>query len=439
VSAPASQLRDEVVELARDLIRVDTSNPPGNETPAAELLAAYLREAGVEDVELVGPDPERLNLVARITGTGEGPSLMLLAHTDVVPAPAFGWSVDPFGGVIEDGRLVGRGAVDMKGELAARSVAFAAVARADEAPAGDLVLVAESDEERNGSDVGMSWLVRERTDLRCDFAINEGGGCLLELAGGGRVVPVSIGEKVVTAVRLRMLGTGGHASIPDGPDNPLGHAATAIGRLLARRAPLALEAELAAALVDLGGPAGDDRELVAWAAAENPTLGRLVSAAARMTIVPTGALAGEPPNVIPPFADVVCDCRALPGQGEAEIRAAIAAELGGLSYELEFLEPPTGGTRSRTDSPLYTALERYLAERAPGARALPLVDAGFTDSHWIRDAWKTVAYGFAPVMHDEAGSYLDAAHSTDESLSLDDLVEMAEFHLFAIRELGGLP
>jgi acetylornithine deacetylase/succinyl-diaminopimelate desuccinylase-like protein len=438
VSAAASQLRDEVVELARDLIRVDTSNPPGNETPAAELLAAYLRGAGIEQIELVGPDPARLNLVARIPGAGEGPSLMLLAHTDVVPAPPYGWSVDPFEGAVRDERLIGRGAVDMKNELAARAAAFAAVARSGEPPPGDLVLVAESDEERNGSDVGMSWLVRERPDLRCELALNEGGGCLLELAGGGRVVPVSIGEKVVTAVRLRMLGTGGHASIPGGADNPLGHAASAIERLLADRPPLRLEAELSAALIELGAPPGDDAALIAWAGAENPTLGRLVAAAARMTIVPTGALATEPPNVIPPFADVVCDCRALPGEGEGEIRARIDAVLGdSLRYEVEFLEPPTGGTRSSIESPLYAVLERYLAARAPGARALPLVDAGFTDSHWVRDAWGTVAYGFAPVLHDDPGSYLDAAHSTDESLSLDDLVEMAEFHLFAIRELVG--
>ena len=93
-----AELRDEVVELARELIRLDTSNPPGNETPAAELLAAHLRGAGVEQLELVGPDPERLNLVARIPGAGEGPSLMLLAHTDVVPAPPEGWSVGPFEG-----------------------------------------------------------------------------------------------------------------------------------------------------------------------------------------------------------------------------------------------------------------------------------------------------------------------------------------------------
>ena len=219
-------LRDEVVELAQALIRLDTSNPPGNETPAARLIAEYLEAAGVE-CELVGPDPERLNLVARIPGSGRGPSMMLLAHTDVVPAPSDTWTVDPFGATVTGGRLIGRGAVDMKNELAARVVAVAALARSGERPAGDVVLVAEADEERNISDVGMSWLVRERPDLRCDFAINEGGGARLDLADGRTVVTVAVGEKIVTSLRLRVFGTAGHASVPTRTDNALLHASSA--------------------------------------------------------------------------------------------------------------------------------------------------------------------------------------------------------------------
>jgi acetylornithine deacetylase/succinyl-diaminopimelate desuccinylase-like protein len=291
-----SRLRDEVVALAQALIRVDTSNPPGNETPAAELLAAYLREAGV-DSELMGPDPQRLNLVARVEGSGHGPSIMLLAHTDVVPAPATDWTVPPFEGRIENGRLVGRGAVDMKNELAARAVAVAALARSGERPAGDVVLVAEADEERNTSTIGLSWLVRERPDLRCDFALNEGGGLLLELAGGRRIVTVSVGEKVVSALRIRVRGRGGHASVPAGADNPLGHAAKAVERLIGHGAPVALPPALADALRGIGGPAGDgDEALVAWAATQHPILAEMVPAMAALTVTPTGLEASEPPK-----------------------------------------------------------------------------------------------------------------------------------------------
>ena len=142
---------------------------------------------------------------------------MLLGHTDVVPAPPDNWTVDPFAGVERDGLLVGRGAADMKGEVAARAVAFAELARSGVKPPGDVVFVAEADEEKNTADVGLSWLARERPDLRCDLAINEGGGELLELADGRRVVTISVGEKRVASLRLRIFGRAGHASVPPPP------------------------------------------------------------------------------------------------------------------------------------------------------------------------------------------------------------------------------
>ncbi len=430
-----SELRDEVVGLAQALIQIDTSNPPGNETPAAELLAEYLAGAGVES-ELVGPDPARLNLVARVDGTGEGPSLMLLAHTDVVPAPPADWTVGPFEGRIRDGLIIGRGAADMKNELAARAVAFAAVARSGERPAGDVVLVAEADEERNVSDVGMSWLVRERPDLRCDYALNEGGGMLLELGDGRRIVLVSIGEKLVTSLRIRLPGRAGHASVPSRCDNPVGHAATAVQRLLAHDPPGRLDPGLERALASLGAPT-DPEAAVAWAAGQHPALADLLPAMTRTTVTPTGLAAGEPSNVIPPFADVICDCRALPGDTEGRIREQVAAALGNdLRYEVELIEPLEGGTESPTDTALFRICERYVGERLPGATLLPVVTPGFSDSHWVRRDYGTVAYGFAPVFATDPLAYMDAAHGADEALAIDDLVEMAEFHLYAIRELA---
>ena len=431
-----AELRDEVVGLAQALIRLDTSNPPGNETPAAELLAEYLGAAGV-DCELIGPDPERLNLVGRVAGRGGAPSLMLMAHTDVVPASSTDWTVGPFEGVVRDGRLVGRGAADMKGELAARAVAIATLARSGRRPAGDVVLVAESDEERNTADVGMSWLVRERDDLRCDFALNEGGGVLLELADGRRVVTVSLGEKRVTSLRLRLFGRAAHASIPDGADNPLRHLATAVDRLLAARAPTRLVPAVASALEALGAPSGSADEAIAWAGAQHPVLADLLPAMTRMTVTPTGSRTFEPANVIPPFADLICDCRALPGQAERDIREHVDRALGGgLRYELDLLEPLEGGTESPTDTPLYRALEGYVADRVPGATLFPFIDTGFSDSHWVRAAHGTVAYGFAPVLHGEVEAYLDSPHAADEALEVADLVEMTSFHLEAIAALG---
>jgi acetylornithine deacetylase/succinyl-diaminopimelate desuccinylase-like protein len=432
-----SPLRDEVVELARALIRLDTSNPPGRETPAAELVAEYLRGAGVE-CELLGPDPERLNLVAQVEGRGEGPSLMLMAHSDVVPAPSAHWTVPPFEAALRDGEVVGRGAADMKGELAARAVALAALARRGEPPAGDVALVAASDEERNTADVGMSWLVRERPGLRCDFALNEGGGWLFELAGGGRVVTVSIGEKQVTSLRLRFHGRAAHASMPAGADNPLRRVAAAIDRLEAERAPTRLVPAVGDALQALGAPAGDDDEIVAWAAEQHPVLADLLDAMTRITITPTGLASFEPPNVIPPFADLICDCRPLPGHTQSDIREHLDRALGDeLPYELELLEPLAGGSQSPLDTPLYRLCREYVSARLPGAQLLPVISTGFTDSHWVRDAHGTVTYGFAPVFSSEVGAYLGGMHGADERLDVADLVEMAEFNLHVLRNLGG--
>ena len=154
-------LREEAVELLQELIRLDTVNPPGNETRAAELLRDYLEEAGVR-CELYAKVPERANLVARIPGGG-GPRLLLLSHTDTVLASPEEWSVDPWSGALHDGEVWGRGALDMKGQVAASAVAIATLARAGFEPAGDLVFAACADEEV-GEDFGLSWLFREHPD-----------------------------------------------------------------------------------------------------------------------------------------------------------------------------------------------------------------------------------------------------------------------------------
>lgn len=426
----------EALELAAALIQVDTSNPPGRETAAAELIRDWLTERGVSS-ELVGPDPERLNLVSRIEGTGHGPSLMLMAHTDVVPAPPDHWTVGPFEGVVDGGWLIGRGAVDMKNELAARVAAFAAFAGGGSRPRGHLVLVAESDEERNVSDVGMSWLVRERPDLLCDVALNEGGGMLLELEGGSKVVLVSVGEKKVTSLRLRVHGPSAHASVPDRENNAVRSAARAIDRLCSYEAPVLVSGSVRESLMAIGA-SGSDGEMLAWAASRHPVLARMIPAMTRMSVTPTGLATHEPANVVPPVVEITCDCRTLPEQGEADIRAHLEAALGaGIEWDMELLEPLEGGFESPVDTELYRIIEEYVADRIPGARLMPMITAGFTDSHWVRQAHGTVAYGFAPVFDTEVSDYLAAMHGADERIRTSDVEEMARFHLHAIRQLLG--
>ena len=427
-------LSKDVLELARELIRVDTSNPPGRETAAATLIRDWLAARGIES-ELIGPDPERLNLVSRIKGKGEGPSLMLMAHTDVVPAPLENWTVGPFDGVVEDGWLIGRGAVDMKNELAARIAAFAAFARLGNEPRGDLVLIAESDEERNVSDVGMSWLARERPDLLCDFAINEGGGFRLDLASGATVVPISVGEKKVTSIRLRVRGASAHASVPDREKNAVRDAAQVIDRLYAYEAPVFVSDSVRETLRSIGA-SGSDVEILEWAAGQHPVLAKMVPAMTRMTVTPTGLGTSEPANVVPPVVELTCDCRTLPHQDEADIREHIETAIGpGIEWEMELLEPLEGGFESPVDTELFRICGEFLEERLPGAVLMPMITAGFTDSHWVRQARGTTAYGFAPVFDTAVDEYLRSMHGADEKLKVTDLESMADFHLFAIRRL----
>ena len=227
----AVSLRDEAVELLRALIRVDTVNPPGNETAAAQVLRDYLEQFGLE-CELYARVPERANLVARIPGRGDGPRLMLLSHTDTVLADPAEWSVDPWSGELRDGCVWGRGALDMKGQVAASAVAIASLAREGFRPGGDLVFAATADEEMGeGVTYGLEWLCSEHPDaVRCEYAVNEGAGDRVEL--GGRVLYLcSSAEKRSAPVVLRVRGRSGHASMPGIADNALVRAAGLIERL----------------------------------------------------------------------------------------------------------------------------------------------------------------------------------------------------------------
>src|SRR5215470_7800853 len=246
-----SSLRLEVTELLQELIRLDTANPPGNETQAAELLRDYLGDNGVES-ELYARTPERANLVARLSGSGGGPSLLLLSHTDTVPAAPAEWLVNPWSGELRDGELWGRGALDMKGQVAAEAVALASLARDGFEPAGDLVFAACADEEV-GAGFGLQWLCKAHPEaVRTDYALNEGAGERLELFGRPFYL-CSSAEKMSSPFRLFVRGRAGHASVPGIADNALVKAAPLIERLAAYRPELRLGPETSALIEAVAG------------------------------------------------------------------------------------------------------------------------------------------------------------------------------------------
>ena len=209
----------EATELLQQLLRIDTVNPPGNERPAQELVAGHLRAAGLE-VTLLGEEPQRPNLVARLEGAQEGPVLGLLSHPDTVVADPEGWRYGPWSGALAEGCVWGRGALDMKSQLAAEVVTICSLAREGWRPArGDLVLISVADEEEGGT--GAKWVCTEHPELvRCDYLLNEGGGEALPV-DAERSYAVSIGEKGVFRFTLTTEGTAGHAALPIGADNAL--------------------------------------------------------------------------------------------------------------------------------------------------------------------------------------------------------------------------
>jgi acetylornithine deacetylase/succinyl-diaminopimelate desuccinylase-like protein len=426
-------VRDEAVELLRELIRADTVNPPGNETRAAELLRAYLEEAGVE-CALYNKVPERANLVARLPGQAGGPTLMLLSHTDTVRADPEEWSVDPWSGELRDDQVWGRGALDMKSQVAASAVAIATLAREGFEPAGDVLFVASADEEV-GEDFGLSWLCREHPDaVRADYCINEGGGDRVEL-DGRTVYLCSTAEKMSSPFLLRAHGRSGHASMPGIADNALVKAAHLIGRLGDLRQPPRLLPETEAFFAALG-EVSDPADLPERLAALEPGVRGMVEPMLSFTVSPTMIEASKQRNVIPALCDVVCDCRLLPGQTQAEAEGTIRECLGEGDYELRWVEG-VGGTRSPLEGPLWDAVESFVAEEDPGAVLAPVVVPGFTDSHFMREAFGTVCYGFFPMRTMDSELAARLIHSADERIPVEDLELGTRFLLHVVRTLEG--
>lgn len=410
-------LREEVTALLQALLRANTVNPPGNETVAAELLRDYLELSGIP-CELVGRTAERLNLVARLKG-GDGPSLALLAHTDTVRADPEEWARDPWSGDLVDGEIWGRGALDMKSQVAASAVAFASLWREGFRPAGDLILALTADEEVN-EDFGLSWLVKEHPELvRADYALNEGGGerCVF---GGNAFYLCGVGEKMSAPFRVHVRGRSGHASVPSIADNALVKAAPIIEALGRYRPPQTLIPEVRRFLEVVLGEVPPLELALERSRALHPLAAELVEPLLSFTLSPTLIEASKQRNVIPAACVVTVDCRLPPGMTPEDVDPLVRAAIGPGDYELEWFERD-GGTRSPLETPLWSALERWVHELEPGAQLVPLVCAGFTDSHWMREAFGTVAYGFFPqkAMDSELAARL--IHSADERIPVDDL------------------
>jgi acetylornithine deacetylase/succinyl-diaminopimelate desuccinylase-like protein len=452
-STAATAQGSDAVALLQRLLRINTVNPPGNEEPAQELLAETLTEAGFE-CQFLAAEPGRPNLVARLRGESPGRTLCLLGHVDTVPADPSEWSFDPWSGDVVGGEIRGRGAQDMKDQVAAEAAAAAALGREGWRPSsGDLLVVATADEEM-GAEAGAQWLCREHPDaVRCDYVLNEGGGVAFEVEGR-RFYTLCVGEKGVFRFHVRTHGRAGHASVPALGDNALLKLAPLLERLRSqppvRVTPEAVEFIHAVGGEELGADPDALDEAVEHLRERAPeVVAYLLEPMLRVTLVPTQARASEKANVIPSVAETLVDCRVPPGMEEDEVRHQAEGILGSPTnpaapgreaeeasgFSLEFVEHVVGN-RSPSDSDLREIIESWLAENDPGATLVPIVMAGFSDSHWFRKAFDAATvYGFCPQRE---LSLLDAAplvHGADERAAVSDIEFAERFYRDAIQRV----
>lgn len=428
-----ASVRDEVTRHLQALIRFETVNPPGNETPLAEYLATVLEREGIS-AEVIESAPGRGNLVARIRGSGRARPLLLMAHSDVVSVERDKWTRDPFGGELVNGRVWGRGAVDTKGLVACELGVMLLLRRLGLPLERDLIFAVFADEEAGGQ-FGACWMWQHRRELiDAEYAINEGGGMALEL-GGRRFYLCQTGEKGAARLRLTARGEPGHASMPI-PNTAMQHAARAILTLSTHTFPTVLTPTVIRLLRELGQalgkPVHDQIEAVladpTWerlaALPLGPAERRLLYAMTRNTAVPTIVHGGHRINVIPSEVVVEVDGRILPGQ-DPEVFAAEVQRLVGPNVEVE-LTSRGRGLEAEPDSPLFRTICETMAELDPGARVVPYLVPGGTDAKCLPGI---KVYGFMP-MRDHPEEF-DLAHAHDERISVSTL-EFATRALFEI-------
>ena len=422
----AEELQEETADVLARLIRFRTVNPPGDERECQEWLAGYLSDAGLE-CELLGAEPDRPNLVARLPGGEDGPVLGYLSHVDTVLADSEDWSADPWGAERRDGLLYGRGAIDMKDQTAAEAVAAAHLARSGARFQGELKVISVVDEETGGM-LGAKWITEEHPELsRVDYLLNEGAGAVMPY-GDRRLYGVCVAEKGTFRFKVRTTGTAAHASVPGLAENALLKLAPAIVALGEGKPSFDLTEATRALLGGLGEDPEDPERALEHVRSVEPQLAPLLDAALRVTFAPTIVSAGQKINVIPARAELRVDCRVPPDMGEDVALARIDEVLGGLNgLQVDFTEAIVGN-RSPVESPLMDAIAGWLAEHDEGAEAVPTVLPAFTDCRWVRAAFPDcVAYGFFPQRHQTLYETFPMMHAADERIDVRDLGFAAAF------------
>lgn len=415
----------DVVELLRDLLRFDTTNPPGNEGECIAHIQRLVEDAGVE-TRIVSKDDARPNLIARVRGKGEAPPLLLYGHVDVVTTTGQEWTHPPFAAELVDGWVWGRGALDMKGGVAMIVDAFLRAARGELQPRGDVVLCILSDEE-NGGDFGAKFLCDDHADLfeGVKHSLGEFGG-VSQSIGGVRFYPIQVAEKQICWLRGRVRGPGGHAAM-----GVKGAAMGKAGRILARldsgRLPVHVTQVTRAWIEAMAAAAPQPQSLVLRSLLD-PRLAeltlrvpvpemRILDRALRNTVSATIVHGGSKINVVPSEIELELDARSLPGYGPDDVIREIQT-LVGSNLELEVVRhDPYPAHSDLSQMPLLGDVLRELDDEAV---PVPMLQVGVTDGRFFAKIG-IQTYGFLPLRMPDGFDYVKLVHAADERVPADAL------------------
>lgn len=441
----SAQAVDPTAALLAELIRANTANPPGNERLVADVLAPKFRAAGVDVKIIPTPDSMRSIIVARVKGDDSKRPVLLAAHADVVGVEREKWSVDPFAGIIKDGHVYGRGAVDFKGGMAVFARAVMQLAERKVPLARDVIFVAEADEE-SGGPLSTSWLAREHwPDIDAEFVLNEGGWIIKDDAGKVRYVSISTADKASVPLTITSHGTSTHSSMPR-PDNAIFALARALAKISAYETPLSITPETRKFFLALSRTSAppmsqyyadvvsNDPARAARADAivsKDPLLHSLI----RNTIAPTIIKGGFLGNVIPGSAVATVNLRTIPGNDPARLVADLTRVVADSTVDLSIgnrAYAPAPVSSENTD--LYRALERAAKATFPGAEVTPYLFQAGTDA----GAWRSKGipvYGIYPYPIDS--DELTRMHGNDEKVSVASLAQGTEMIFRTLVDVAG--
>ncbi|MAX59933.1 MAG: hypothetical protein CL755_14025 [Chloroflexi bacterium] len=420
---------DDILALEQALVRIPSVNtgfmPTGNETAVAEYARDWLAEDGIES-EILGRDPDRGNLIARMEGRSGKAGLMFMSHTDVVPVEDKSkWRFPPFSATIAEGRVFGRGASDCKGLLTAQMMAMRLLKRNGIELNDSLILASGADEEHGGR-YGFGWLAENHPEkLAAPFAVNEGGGAPIQAAGALTYV-LGVGEKGRLQIEIDVKGVSSHASVPWQGTNAMYRLSRALSNIEQFEPELdtstGLFDHLSTFAIEHRPSPSNIEEIIAEVEPTNPRFASLLKALSRMTLTPTMIRGGIKSNSVPESIRLTCDVRTLPHQDEQYVREQVEQVLEGIpgiDFEIDYMAQPNS-------SPFDTALSQSI--QSVTAQALerddiqwvPAISNGFTDSRFTRPLG-IVTYGFSGS-HPDDDPMITFTHGTNESVGIKSLV-----------------